>query len=267
MLWLEMSRDPVHGGGDWEFGQCLWSPSHKKGNAAGAWPFWDNLRRVREADVVLHLRGKDAKVAFVGTSTADGDGFETHERPPMPGQWTFARSFKRVDLKDFTPFLDSIPLRPLFAERSSEFRSYFQRNSNRVKPNKRSLFYVVQAGKLQCLNGAYLSEVDDELASMILGPDFELDAKTPRPTHISVITGEQIRQVAARVGQQSFSTAVKANYGNRCCFPGCALDDARFLVGAHIARSSDAPRMRGDVSNGLCFCLVHDTCPIQGSEK
>jgi hypothetical protein len=27
MVWLEMSRYPVHGGGDWGFSQSLWSPN------------------------------------------------------------------------------------------------------------------------------------------------------------------------------------------------------------------------------------------------
>ena len=30
------------------------------------------------------------------------------------------------------------------------------------------------------------------------------------------------------------------------------------LVGAHIARWSDAKHLRGETSNGLCLCLFHD---------
>lgn len=29
MMWIEMSRDEVHGGGDWAFAKCVWSPTHK----------------------------------------------------------------------------------------------------------------------------------------------------------------------------------------------------------------------------------------------
>jgi putative restriction endonuclease len=61
-----------------------------------------------------------------------------------------------------------------------------------------------------------------------------------------------------RLGQADFSAAVLRNYGHRCCFPGCAVTDRRFLVGSHIARWADAEHMRGSVANGLCLCLTHD---------
>lgn len=31
MIWLEMSREEKHGGGEWSFQKCIWAPSHKKG--------------------------------------------------------------------------------------------------------------------------------------------------------------------------------------------------------------------------------------------
>lgn len=41
MIWLEMSRDPVHGGGAWEFTRSLWSPEaiRKHWNRVGVVPF------------------------------------------------------------------------------------------------------------------------------------------------------------------------------------------------------------------------------------
>lgn len=30
MIWLEMSREEKHGGGEWSFQKCIWAPSHKK---------------------------------------------------------------------------------------------------------------------------------------------------------------------------------------------------------------------------------------------
>src|SRR5829696_5989833 len=101
MLWLEMSRDEVHGGGSWAFGRSLWSPSHKTNDAR--WAFWDTLLHVETGDPVLHLRGKGHRAAFVAFSTAAADGFETSHRPPSPGVWSYARSFYRVPLRNFTP--------------------------------------------------------------------------------------------------------------------------------------------------------------------
>jgi hypothetical protein len=76
------------------------------------------------------------------------------------------------------------------------------------------------------------------------------------PQTIRVGESFQIRQV--RVGQDAFSRAVRDNYGHRCCFPGCEVDHDALLVGAHIARWSDSPESRGDLSNGLCLCVLHD---------
>jgi putative restriction endonuclease len=116
---------------------------------------------------------------------------------------------------------------------------------------------VIQAQRLQCLNGAYLSEVSSTLASLLLEMPVNLDQPPPdiaRETR----TDEQLRKVLTRVGQREFSNLVQENYGTQCCFPDCDVTDRTFLRGAHIARWVDAPELRGDVSNGLCLCLMHD---------
>lgn len=255
-MWLEMSRDSAHGGADWAFTECLWSPSHK--NPSGSWSFWELLKRVRKGDTVFHLRGKSPRAAFVGYSVADSDGYQTEDRPPMPGQWAYATSFYRVPLTGFVPFLDPIPLGRVFSERDTHLREYFAENKRRPRRLQEHIFFVVQAGRLQCLNGAYLSEFDEELAHIILGPRFGGTSAQANGVAVSARTGDQIAQVKARIGQEVFSANVRQNYGSRCCFPGCSVAEDRFLVGAHIARWSDARELRGDTSNGLCFCLFHD---------
>lgn len=255
MLWLEMSRDPIHGGETWGFTECLWAPS-RKGNGA-RWPFWELLLRVKKDDLIIHLRGERAP-EFVGFSIAAENGYETTRRPPMPEQWGFAKTFFRAALKDYTPFKNPISLADVLYLNDAELRTYFTRNRELTNDAKRRLFYVVQAGRLQCLNGAYLSEIDHELAGILFGDRFIGELISPRPQFMDVETRQQLRQIYSRVGQQAFSQAVKANYETRCCFPGCEVNDESFLVGAHIARWSDVPELRGDISNGLCFCLMHD---------
>ena len=79
------------------------------------------------------------------------------------------------------------------------------------------------------------------------------------PSLITVAsTSEVWREIRQRVGQAQFSEAVKRNYKNICCFPGCKIDDPKFLIGSHIARWVDDPDKRGNISNGLCFCTLHD---------
>ena len=169
MLWLEMSRDVTHGGGSWGFTRSLWSPTHKlnnDGSMGGKWPFWENLLKVQTGDIVLHLR-QDKGTAFVGYSVAEANGFKTKERPPEPGPWAYDDYFYRVSLRNFVPFPTPIDLRAMLVRQDIVLRDYYERNKSKSKGQKKSLFYVVQSGRLQCLNGAYLSEVDNELFDIL----------------------------------------------------------------------------------------------------
>ena len=73
-----------------------------------------------------------------------------------------------------------------------------------------------------------------------------------------VKVGEKSSTSTIRLGQARFSRTVKRNYGGKCCFPSCDVDDERLLIGAHIERWADSPESRGDPSNGLCLCALHD---------
>jgi putative restriction endonuclease len=145
----------------------------------------------------------------------------------------------------------------VFATRRTDLESYF--DSNRARgAEKRNIFYVRQSDRLQCLNGAYLSEIDDELLTALFGDAGPITAPTTGATVVSVETGSQIATVRSRLGQSRFAHEIKKLYRNQCCFPGCGVSDPRFLVASHIARWSDNEKLRGQLGNGLCFCLVHD---------
>ncbi len=255
MIYLEMSRDETHGGGTWSFPKCLWAPTHKKGGSA--WPYWGKIFRVREGDTVLHLRGITPHARFVGYSRASGDGFETTRRPPEPKDWAFANSFYRADLADFIPFHQPVNLDAVFSTHRAELEDYFDQNRGRGA-EKHNVFYVRQSGRLQCLNGAYLSDVDDNLLTALFGAVGAITAPETDATVVSVETGSQIATVRSRLGQAKFSREIKTLYGKRCCFPGCVVSDSRFLVASHIARWADNEILRGQLGNGLCLCLVHD---------
>lgn len=255
MIFIEMARDEAHGGGTWAFPNCVWAPTEKRGG--GAWPFWSKVLIVKEGDTVIHLRGVPPKANFVGYSIASGDGFETSRRPPVPKDWEFAEKFYRADLSRFTPFHQSVNLNELFSVRQSELEEYLDRNKARG-PEKLNLFYVIQANRLQCLNGAYLSDADEELLISLFGSGSTISAPGKSSAVVSVETGSQIATIRSRLGQTKFSKEIKKLYANRCCFPGCPVSDSRFLVASHIARWSDNEELRGQLGNGLCFCLVHD---------
>jgi putative restriction endonuclease len=120
------------------------------------------------------------------------------------------------------------------------------------------VFLVKQSGRLQCLNGAYFSEFPDELSRIILGTGFQAPAANGRSPLIDARTAEHVAMINAKVGQQHFSNMVRDNYNGACCFPDCDVAQPELLVGSHIARWADAPDLRGQASNGLCFCLLHD---------
>lgn len=254
MNYLEMSRVETHGGGTWAFPNCIWSPSEKE--KGGNWPFWGKVLAVKEGDTVIHLRGIQPNAHFVGFSRAAGDGFVTTKRPPDAGAWSFSSTFHRADLTDYTPFHTPIKLTQVFAERRAELEAYF--DANKVKGEKKNIFYVRQGGRLQCLNGAYLSEVDDELLIALFGAPVVESQVQDASAVVSVETGSQLRSIRARLGQAEFSKEIKKLYKNKCCFPSCDVDDPRFLVGAHIARWSDNETLRGQLGNGLCLCVFHD---------
>ena len=256
MMWLEMSRDETHGGSGWAFGECLWSPSHK--DPRGKWPFWESLLDVKRGDTVVHLRGQSHRSAFVGFSLADTDGYETSRRPTIAKRYQYATSFYRVPLTDYTPFLDPIVLDVAFARNHDRLLAYLDENKLRPQVDREHLFFVLQARRLQCLNGAYLSMFSERLAGILLGRDLSDSPAESELAFASARTGQQLAQIHARVGQKAFSENVRSNFGHICCFPGCDVRDDAFLVGSHIARWSDAPELRGDSSNGLCLCLMHD---------
>lgn len=255
MTYLQMARDEIPGGGTWSFLNCVWAPS--KTRKGGSWPFWGKILKVRQGDVIIHLRGVRPDANFVGHSIASGNGFETTRRPPHSGEWDHAESYYRANLENFIPFRPTVNLDDIFAERKSELEEYFDRNKAR-SANKTNIFYVKQAGRLQCLNGAYLSDIDDELLTILFSNKATRTALDSGVTGVSVETGSRNATIQSRVGQSKFAQEIKSLYSNRCCFPDCAVSDPRFLVASHIARWADNEELRGNLGNGLCFCFLHD---------
>jgi|APHM01.1.fsa_nt_gi Predicted restriction endonuclease len=261
MIWIEMSRDSNRSDNSWGLGRSLHSPTRTEDGTKHG--HWETLLEVQEGDTVLHLFG-DKNPSFVGHSVADSDGYETRSQPPGTSYDYEINRRYRVHLCNFTRFENPYPIEELFREKEEEIVRYYEKNKNRSESDKRKILPVVQGGELQCLNGAYLTEVDEELREIIF--DFfdtkvgvsENDSSAKKPSDVSVDTGTSTAELEIRSGQKDFSDDVKENYGYQCCFPGCDVSHPRFLIGAHIARWADAPKLRGRIDNGLCLCLMHD---------
>lgn len=254
MIYLEMTRDPVHGGGPWSFPHCVWAPTKTRGDRS--WRFWEKILQVEEGDLIIHLRGTPPNARFVGHSIATSAGYISDVPPPLPGQWSHAKQFYRVDLEDFMPFEDSVNLDQVFRRRKSELEMYYKENSTKGA-NKANLFYVIQSGALQCLQGAYLSDVDNKLLTILLARRLKTRSHGGK-FRVFVETGTDLRTVKARRGQGNFAKQIKRMYSHTCCFPGCGITDQRFLIASHITRWTDNEKLRGEMGNGLCLCLMHD---------
>jgi hypothetical protein len=253
-MYIEMSRDPSHGGGTWGFTNCVWSPTRKRDGHT--WAYWEKINSAKEGDIVFHLRGKQPDASFIGFSYVSGNGFITNKRPPQPGEWNFSQQFFRADLTNFTPFHKPINLRSIFEHKQKELTQYFTKNKS--DEDKKNLFFVIQNGQLQCLNGAYFSDLDEELFDILFDIDIPRTEVRESKQLISIETSTQLSIINSRIGQSAFSEAIKKQYNRRCCFPGCNIDDERLLVASHIARWSDNEALRGNLGNGLCFCILHD---------
>lgn len=255
MAYLEMSRDPEHGGGDWGFKSCVWTPERKRDGKS--WVFWRKIGEIRPQDVVFHLRGASGDAEFVGYSLASSSGFLTHDRPPRPGKWGFSDRFYRANLGHFTPFEPAVNLKRLFRERRVQITEHIEKNEKQ-KRGKRSIFCTIKNNRPECKQGAYVSDLDDELLEVLFGRSFQGISTDDGEVVVSVETGSKIREAALRIGQAAFAERVKDSYGVECCFPRCQESDARLLVASHIDRWSDNKQLRGDLGNGLCLCVLHD---------
>jgi putative restriction endonuclease len=243
-----MSRRPDERPPGWRVGERLWSPQRKEdGNT---WGFWETMLEVNRGDIVFHLCGGTGDADFTGFSIAAEDGQAINEGPEGSDQLYCVR------LRDYSKFEDPISWETIRLAKRDALLQYFERNRSRTLSKER-LFYVLQRGRLQCLNGAYLSFLSDDLIEILFG--FRTNVTESNVAVASTApVGSTLRTAAFRVGQQKFSDNVKANFHNCCCFPGCPVADRRFLIGSHIARWRDASRLRGETKNGLCLCVFHD---------
>lgn len=246
-IWIEYRTDENHGGPGWNFGEALWSPTRKKNNTKNA--YWETVKSVKKGDLVFHISSPNHLASFKGYSYVSEDGILTKEKPPEPGKWESENYFK-APLKNFTKFDQPLNLREIYIVKEKELKKYLA-----TDPPKRTLLF---SKNLNTIQGAYLSRADFELMKIMLDVD-KIDILKDSEISVNTFkTGIRERTIKSRIGQKQFSDNVKNNYFNKCCFPDCDISDKDFLIGSHIERWADNEEKRGNISNGLCFCLLHD---------
>jgi len=71
-----------------------------------------------------------------------------------------------------------------------------------------------------------------------------------------VPTDSQQGQVRQRRGQARIRKLTVENYGTRCAV--CDVTDHALLIANHVVGWAEAPEHRGDLSNVICLCRIHD---------
>jgi putative restriction endonuclease len=72
----------------------------------------------------------------------------------------------------------------------------------------------------------------------------------------TVETDTPLAIVRRRKGQDRLRRLVTDYYGHHCAV--CDVDDTSLLVASHIVGWAEAPAHRGDLTNVICLCRIHD---------
>jgi hypothetical protein len=110
--WAEVtSLEHGHGGEGWGLGQYLWSPTTAK-NGSDRYAV---MNEPAAGDQVFHLvsglTGEPAKRRFLyGVSRVREPALVTSDRPPLPGSWSQATSYFRIELSEFREFNPNLPM-------------------------------------------------------------------------------------------------------------------------------------------------------------
>jgi 5-methylcytosine-specific restriction endonuclease McrA len=165
-VYVEITKaDHGHGGEGWEFGTCLWSPSH---NRVGA-DRYSIMRRPAPGDLVLHFyaqRWPDGahESRLAGRSRVAASARQVEEAPPSPGDWAGMAPYQRIELSGYDSFPKPLPLRTLGLEearaeadagtdlqdeyvearRLARERYYFARNPTLARAAKEHYGYACQ---------------------------------------------------------------------------------------------------------------------------
>jgi hypothetical protein len=153
-VWIEDARTAGHGGGGWEFGSCLWSPS---ANQQGA----DQYALMREPqidDLVIHINDGD----LVGWSYVSAPFRELTEGPPSPGQWAGRPSYYRIDLKGYQEFPRVTSLREFIKQN----RAAIEDELNNDRPT-RYPFILYRNADVRHAQGVYLARCTPRLYGLI----------------------------------------------------------------------------------------------------
>jgi 5-methylcytosine-specific restriction endonuclease McrA len=159
-VWVEKTKSShEHGGEGWEFGSCLWSPS---ADAVGH-KIYEDMKAIQVGDLVLHFYednwfGGENTYHFCGCSTASAKCLERSDEPPQPGEWAGRGKYFRVELQNFTPLEQTIPIREFIDQ---------NRNALVASIKEASGPFILYRDEPRLAQGKYLSSCSASLYSLL----------------------------------------------------------------------------------------------------
>ncbi len=205
-----------HGGPNWEFGTCLWSPVT---NANGA-KFYEVMRQPRPGDLVLHNyhfspKGKTLNSYLCGFSIVNSEVEVRTDEPPSPGVWGGRKNYYRIDLRGFKEF--ELPLNfQLFSVNYSQgLRDEIEHHHSKFFP------FTIAGGVVRMNQGMYLTFINGLLYSL-LGQALGIEAanlpdRERKIIHQTYAEGERaLREVSYFQRNPDLAKAAKEQYNYTC---------------------------------------------------
>ncbi len=135
-------------------------------------------------------------------------------------------------------------------------------NSQGLTPEQtlsRNLQELRDSGTLQFLKSGHYLLLDSPLdveSEDLTDEALDLALRSSKLRFGKVETGEQLALTRRRKGQDRIRVLTRETYGSRCAV--CDIADADLLIASHIVAWAEAVEHRGDLTNVICLCRIHD---------
>jgi DNA-binding transcriptional regulator YhcF (GntR family) len=114
------------------------------------------------------------------------------------------------------------------------------------------LFFSESAGGSYVFNSQKIEASKEDFPSDVLINAIKQD----NLDFTDVVVSDEIAQTRIRRGVKALRQATLQNYGDCCAL--CDIASSDLLVTSHVARWADNVQARGNLSNTICLCQLHD---------
>ena len=143
-----------HGGEGWDFGECLWSPVYSFANGSESKKKnWKIMEDVKPGDLIIHSLKTSQGHKFTGVSIARNSYKIIKEEPVLPGKWKGHSVYYRIQLQNYSPFIQQIPIKDFLNDYANELKD--------TKISKS--FFTINLGCAQ----KYLASVDEVIYKIL----------------------------------------------------------------------------------------------------